>query len=489
MHTPGVNSFRVVLNILSLLVLFFGLLLFVPAAFLLIGPDEAAIDFMLSGVITLVMGSVAFLLTRVKSRDLRARDGFLLVAITWLVLAAVASLPLYLHLPISYTHAFFEAISGLTTTGATVLTGLDDLPQSILFWRSLLQWLGGMGILILAVAILPLLGVGGMQLYKAEISGPSKDNKLTPRITETAKELWGIYVLLTLLCFVAYWIAGMSWFDALIHTGSTVSIGGYSSHDASIGYFNSAAIEWVAIVFMLLSGVNFAMHFSAFWRMTMEPYKRCPEARYFLIAVALGVLLATLVLWVHGEYPSLGESFRMAAFNVVSVATTTGYATADYSLWPFHLAWLLMLLSVFSTSSGSTGGGIKMIRLVVMVKLAARELMRIIHPRAIQPVMLGAGAVGQSVIFAVLAFMLFYGVTVMVASFLLMLTGLDDTTAISAVLACINNLGPGLGGVGPAGNFSGLNAFQLWVLSFTMLLGRLELLTVLVILVPAFWRK
>ncbi len=489
MHTPGVNSFRVVLNILSLLVLFFGLLLFVPALFLLLGPDAAALDFVTAGVITLLIGSTTFLLTRVKSRDLRARDGFLLVATTWVVLASVASLPFYLHLPISYTHAFFEAISGLTTTGATVLTGLDNMPRSILFWRSMLQWLGGMGILILAVAILPLLGVGGMQLYKAEISGPTKDNKLTPRITETAKALWGIYVLLTLLCFFAYWLAGMGWFDALIHTGTTVSIGGLSSHDASLGHFNSATIEAVAIVFMLLSGINFAMHFSAFRRMTLEPYKRCPEARYFLMVVGGGVLLVTLVLWAKGVYPSFLETFRVAAFNVVSIATTTGYATADYSLWPYHLGLLLMLLASFSTSSGSTGGGIKMSRLVVMVKLAGRELLRIVHPRAIQPVSLGGGSIGHSVIFAVLAFMLFYGATVMVASFLLLLTGLDDITAISAVLACINNLGPGLGSVGPAGNFAGLESFQLWVLSFTMLLGRLELLTVLVILVPAFWRK
>jgi len=471
-----------------MLVIAFSFLLLLPAVFGLFGEDAAAGDFLSTAILTFFVGVIVFFLTRVEERDLRPRDGFLLVAFTWVVLAFFASLPLYFHLPISYSSAFFEAISGLTTTGATVLVGLDEMPRSILFWRSLLQWFGGMGIIILAVAILPLLGVGGMQLYKAEISGPTKDNKLTPRITETAKALWGIYVALTLLCFLAYWLAGMSWFDALIHTGTTVAIGGLSSHDASFAYFNSPAIEAVAITFMLLAGINFAMHFSALRKMSIKPYQRCPETRFYLLAVAVMVCFVTANLWLAGHYESLLSAFRYAAFNVVSVVTTTGYANTDYGLWPYHIGWLMILFSAFATCSGSTGGGIKMIRLVIMFKLASQELTRIVHPRAVAPVSLNGNAVGQTVIFAVLAYMLFYGATVMVANMALQITGMDDVTAISAVLACINNLGPGLGEVGPAGNYSGLTAVQLWVLSFTMLLGRLELLTVLVILVPAFWR-
>ena len=484
------SSFRVVLNILSLLVSLFGLTFSLPLAFAYFGPDPAFDAFFKAALITLSIGLIGLMTTRVSSRDLKPRDGFLLAALVWLVLATFAGLPIWFYLPeLRFSQAFFEGISALTTTGATVLSGLDAMPRSILLWRSFLQWLGGMGIIILAVAILPLLGVGGMQLFKAEISGPSKDNKLTPRITETAQGLWGIYLLFSLLCFFAYWLAGMDWFDALVHMGSTVSIGGLSSHDASIGYFNSPLIEMVAIVFMVLSGVNFAIHFSAMRRMSGRPYRDCPEARYYLMTLVFGVFFVTLVLWLRGVYPSFFEALRVSAFNVVSIVTTTGYATQDYAQWPHFVPWLMMFLCAFATSSGSTGGGIKMIRLVIMVKLAYREFLRIIHPRVVQPVQLGSSAVASSVVFAVLAYMLAYGATVMVTTFLLLLSGMNDITAVSAALACVNNLGPGLNEVGPAGNYASLTSFQLWVLSFAMLLGRLELLTVLVILVPAFWRK
>ena len=308
-------------------------------------------------------------------------------------------------------------------------------------------------------------------------------------LQETAKALWGIYLFLSLCCFAGYWLAGMSWFDALIHTGTTVSIGGLSSHDASLGYFNDPVIEAVAITFMLLSGINFVMHFSALRNRSVRPYLGCPEARFFLFSVAFGVIVVWLTLWGHGVYETAIEAFRMAAFNVVAIATTTGYATADYGSWPAYAPWLMIFLCAFSTSSGSTGGGIKMIRLVIMAKLAQRELLRIIHPRSVQLVQLGSSSVSQSVVFAVLAYMLTYGATVMVATFLLLLSGMNDITAISAVLACINNLGPGLNEVGPSGNYAGLTNFQLWVLTITMLMGRLELLTVIVLLVPAFWRS
>jgi len=490
------SSFFVVLNILSVLVSLFGLTFALPVAFAYWEPrvdagfDSAFDAFRLAGFITVGAGLLGLFATRGASRDLKPRDGFLLAAMVWLVLAFFAAIPFWLYLPdLRFSQAFFEGISALTTTGATALTGLDEMPRAILFWRGFLQWLGGMGIIILAVAILPLLGVGGMQLFKAEISGPSKDNKLTPRITETAQGLWGIYLFFSLLCFFAYWIAGMDWFDALVHMGSTVSIGGMSSHDASIGYFNSVWIEAVAIVFMTLSGINFAIHFSAVRRMSGQPYRDCPEARYYLFTLVFGVVFVAIVLWARDIYPSLPEAFRVAAFNVVATVTTTGFATQDYSQWPHFVPWLMIFLCAFATSSGSTGGGIKMVRLVIMVKLAHREFLRIIHPRVVQPVQLGRSVVAPSVVFAVLAYMLAYGATVMITTFLLLLSGMNDITAISAALACVNNLGPGLNEVGPAGNYAGLSGFQLWVLSFAMLLGRLELLTVLVILIPAFWRK
>jgi trk system potassium uptake protein TrkH len=490
------SSFFVVLNILSVLVSLFGLTFVLPLVFAYFDPtivegQSLAFDaFARAAGITLGAGLFGLWFTRGASRDLKPRDGFLLAAMVWFVLAFFAALPLWFYLPeLRFSQAFFEAISALTTTGATALSGLDEMPRAILVWRSFLQWLGGMGIIILAVAILPLLGVGGMQLFKAEISGPSKDSKLTPRITETAQGLWGIYLLFSLLCFFAYWLAGMDWFDALVHMGSTVSIGGMSSHDASIGYFDSPWIESVAIVFMVLSGFNFAIHFSAMRRMSTRPYRDCPEARYYVLTLALGVVFVSLVLWLQDVYPSLSEAFRVAAFNVVAIVTTTGFATEDYSQWPHFVPWLMIFLCAFATSSGSTGGGIKMIRLVIMMKLAYREFLRIIHPRVVQPVQLGRSPVASSVVFAVLAYMLAYGATVMVTTFLLLLSGMNDITAISAALACVNNLGPGLNEVGPAGNYGGLSGFQLWVLSFAMLLGRLELLTVLVILIPAFWRK
>jgi trk system potassium uptake protein TrkH len=490
------SSFFVVLNILSVLVSLFGLTFALPLGFAYFesitieGHSRAFEAFARAAGITLGVGLLGLWLTRGASRDIKPRDGFLLAVMVWFVLAFFAALPIWFYLPeLRFSQTFFEAISALTTTGATALSGLDEMSRAVLVWRSFLQWLGGMGIIILAVAILPLLGVGGMQLFKVEISGPSKDSKLTPRITETAQGLWGIYLLFSLLCFFAYWIAGMDWFDALVHMGSTVSIGGMSSHDASIGYFDSPWIEAVAIVFMVLSGINFAIHFSAMRRMSTQPYRDCPEARYYVLTLALGVVFVALVLWLRDVYPSLSEAFRVAAFNVVAIVTTTGFATEDYSQWPHFVPWLMIFLCAFATSSGSTGGGIKMIRLVIMVKLAYREFLRIIHPRVVQPVQLGRSTVASSVVFAVLAYMLAYGATVMVTTFLLLLSGMNDITAISAALACVNNLGPGLNEVGPAGNYGGLTGFQLWVLSFAMLLGRLELLTVLVILIPAFWRK
>jgi trk system potassium uptake protein len=478
-----------VVHILSLVVALFAFSMLLPIGFAYWGQDAALDAFIQAGLTTLVVGAVSYLLTRRFKRELQPRDGFLLVALVWAVLPVFAALPFVQFLEnTTFSQAYFEAVSGLTTTGATVLSGLDNMPRSILIWRAFMQWLGGMGILILALAVLPLLGVGGMQVYRAEIPGPIKDDKLTPRIAETAKLLWSVYLFLSIACFFAYWGAGMNWFDALAHMGSTMALGGLSTHDASFGYFDNPMIELVAIIFMLIAGINFAMHFMALRAQSIRPYITCPQTKWFLLTAILGSLIVAAFLFLHGIYPTLGESVRHAFFNVVSIATTTGYATQDYAAWPAFAPWFMLFLSAFATSSGSTGCGIKMIRLVLLVKQARRELIRIIHPRLISPVQIGENVVSNQVIFAVLAYMLFYGATVMIMSFAMLLTGLDPITAVSAVLASVNNVGPGLGDVGPSLTFGNLTTPQLWICSVTMLLGRLELLTLLVVLLPSFWK-
>jgi len=377
----------------------------------------------------------------------------------------------------------------LTTTGATVLVGLDNLPPSINFWRCQLQWMGGMGIIVLAVAILPMLGVGGSQLFKAETPGPMKDNKLTPRMTETAKALWLVYGFITVACALSMKLAGMDWLDAVMHAFSTMSLGGMSSHDASFAYWNSPAIEAVTIVFMLLAGMNFSTHFLFVRKRSLAVYARDPEVPPYL-----GVLLCTVVaiaalLWWAGVYPDWLPALRASAFNVVSVATTTGYSTVDYGLWPIFAPMWMLLLCSFVSCTGSTGAGIKMLRARLMAQQTVREMRRILHPQAILPVRLGGRVVENQIIFAVLAFMLVYGCCVVVVTLLLALSGMEVVTAFSAAMACINNTGPGLNEVGPVGNYAGLTELQLWLLSATMLLGRLEMFTLLIVFTPAFWRR
>ncbi len=479
-----------VLRILGMVVMLFSLTMILPWIFALAGDEPAALIYGEALLITLITGALLSGLNWWHRRELYPREGFLLVALVWLVLPAFAALPFFRLFPdLTFSQVYFEATSGLTTTGATILTGLDHLPHSILLWRSFLQWLGGMGILILALAILPLLGVGGMQIYRAEMPGPIKDSKLTPRIAETAKLLYGVYLYLSIACFFAYWWAGMTPFDALIHTGSTMSLGGLSSHDSSFGYFDNPLIELVAVWFMLIAGVNFVTHAIAIQRLSIRSYRADIQARWFWFTSLMGSLIVGVFLYLHGIYPTLLESMRHALFNTVSVATGTGYSTQDYGLWPPFTGWFMIFLSAFAACSGSTGSGIKMIRLILLFKQAQRELLQIIHPRLVQPVELGGSPVSNQVIFAILAYMLFYGATVMVMSFLMLMTGLDAITAVSSVLASVNNLGPGLGEVGPAASYAGLNSFQLWICSITMLLGRLELLTLLVVLIPAFWRE
>jgi trk system potassium uptake protein len=349
--------------------------------------------------------------------------------------------------------------------------------------------IGGMGILVLAVAILPLLGVGGAQLFKAETPGPMKDDKLTPRIAETARGLWTVYFAIALACFAAYRAAGMGWADAFMHMCSTMGLGGFAAYDASFAQFQSPAIEAVAIVFMLIAGVNFALYFVAWRRRSLIGVWRDVETRTFLLTMFASVFGIAAFLSAHGVYPGFGESLRHAAFNVVSVATTTGFATVDYAQWPVFAPVLMLFLCCFATCAGSTGGGIKMVRALLLVKGARRELKRIVHQRAVVPVTLGGTAVGTDVLQSVLAFMLIYGAVMVASTMLLLFTGLDVVSAFTAIVACINNTGPGLGQVGPAGNYQGLSDFQTWVCSITMLLGRLELFSILVLFTSSFWRK
>ena len=478
-----------VLRVLSLVIFIFGLTLLVPLAISWGLADGAESAFDEAIALTLGVGLLLWGATRRDKRDLTIRDGFLMVALVWTVLPAFAALPLIIQLDASFTDAYFEAVSGLTTTGATVLSDLDQLPPSINFWRTQLVWLGGMGLIVLAVAILPLLGIGGRQMFKAETPGPMKESKMTPRIAQTAKGLWGIYAAITLCCIIAYRWAGMGWLDAVMHAFSTMGLGGFSSHDASFGYFDSPAIEAVAIAFMLIAGMNFATHFMALSGRSLRPYRHDPEARWFLVVTLGSVLGIAVFLNEHDVYASFSEAFRYSAFNVVSIATTTGFATTDFNLWPLFAPLWMLFLSSFATSAGSTGGGIKMIRALVLYQQVHRELLRAIHPNAVYNVRIGGEVVPGNILFAVLAFGFVYMVSIVSMTLLLSISGLEIVTAFSAIVASINNTGPGLNQVGPATTFAVLSDFQTWVCTFAMLLGRLEIFTLLVVLTPAFWRK
>jgi trk system potassium uptake protein TrkH len=480
----------VVLRLLGLVVMLFACCMLVPLVFALLLGDPALSAYYRSVLITLAAGGVLWLATRHATSELQIRDGFLLVALVWTTLPAFATLPLLFHIPeLSFTNAYFEATSGLTASGGTVLSGLDQLPASINLWRGFMIWLGGMGVIVLTVAILPLLGVGGSQIFKAETPGPMKDTKLTPRIAETAKGLWLVYFALTGLCLLCFKWAGMTWVDSLMHSFTTMGLGGFSSHDASFAYWNSPKVELVAIVFMMIAAVNFATHFLAWRRLSLAPYRRDPEATVYFFVLVGSVCGIALYLYVLGVYPDPWSALRYAAFNVVSVATTTGYSNTDYNAWPiFAPLWMLFLCS-FVSCSGSTGSGMKMIRAQILFKQMFRELLRIIHPRLQRPVKLSGMAIENRIVLAVLAYLFVYVSCIILATLLLTATGLDVLTGFSAAVASINNTGPGLGQVGPLSTYAVLSDFQIWVCSFLMLLGRLELMTLLVVMTPAFWRK
>lgn len=479
-------------NLLAAVVVVFGATMLIPLlTAVFFSHDSALRAFASASTITLVTGATVWALTRHRKRELRIRDGILLVALTWTLVPLVTSLPLLLHFgdQLSFTDAYFEMASSLTTTGATVLTGLDVMPPSINLWRHLVQWFGGMGIIVLAVAILPLLGVGGMQLFKAETPGPMKDSKLTPRIEQTAKALWLVYAGITVICIVCLHVAGMSWFDAVCHAFSAMALGGFSTHDASIGYFDSLPIEIVLTVFQIVAALNFATHFLAWRSRSLRAYLHDAEARNVVGLLALSCVGVGAYLYATGTYGDVGQSIRHATFNIVTIATDCGYATQDFASWPVFVPMWMLFLSCITVSSGSTGGGIKMIRTLVIGRQAANQMKQLVHPRAILPLRIGGRPMPDSLPAAVLGFTFLYFLSVVTLTFVLLLSGLDFTTAFSAIIACINNMGPGLGSVGPASNYASLTDFQSWVCSLAMILGRLEIIPLLVLVTGAFWRK
>ena len=479
-----------VINVLGKMILVFGFTMLIPYGLAIWNSDGARFVFEESILITMSSGLLMWLATRRYKRELQIRDGFLLVVLVWSALPAFAMLPLLFYLPdLNLSMAYFEATSGLTATGGTVLSGLDTLPPSLNLWRGEMGWLGGMGLIVLAVAILPLLGVGGRQMLKAEIPGPMKENKLTPRIAETAKGLWSVYASLTLICVMAYKWAGMDWFDAVMHAFTTLGLGGFSSHDASYGYWNSPLIESVAIIFMLIAGINFATHFLAWRAKSLISYRYDSEVGSYVIIVLISCMGLAFYLWSSDIYRDPLTALRYATFNIVSIATTAGYSNTDYSLWPMFIPLWMLFLSGFCTSSGSTGGGIKMIRARILYQQVYREMITIMHPSAVIPAKLGKNVVSNRIIFAVFVFLFVYVASIAFMTLILTLTELDFMTSFSAAVACINNLGPGLGNIGPATTYASLTDFQIWICSFAMLLGRLEFFTLLVIFTPAFWRK
>jgi trk system potassium uptake protein TrkH len=480
--------FAIIARVLGMLLVIFSLSMLTPVLVAFIYGEDTSPTFVLAFAITLIIGMIFWLPSRQARGELRTRDGFVVTVFFWLVLSSFGALPLMLSdaLNLSFIDALFESVSGLTTTGATVIAGLDNLPKSILYYRQQLQWLGGIGIVVIAVAILPMLGVGGMQIYRAETPGPMKDSKLTPRITETANVLFRIYLCLTIACALAYWAAGMSGFDAISHSFSTVSIGGFSTHDASIGFFDNSAIMVICCFFMIIAGLNFALHFHAWHSRRPSMYWADPEARMYLFLLVIGAIITCSYLYYSGTFDG-SESVRQGTFQLISIMTTTGFTTSEFHSWPSFLPFFLIFLSFFGACAGSTGGGIKIGRMLILAKQGVREIYRLVHPNALLPIKIKNRTVPTRVVDAIWAFMGVYLAIFYLMVLLLLATGLDYDTAWSATAASLNNLGPGLGAV--ATNYGEIGSFAKWVLCWGMLLGRLEIFTLLVLFTPTFWRK
>lgn len=475
-------------RVIGMLLALTGITHLLPALVAWLYLDDSRLPFTLSSLLLMGLGAMLWLPVRRQELDLRLRDGFLVVTMSWIIVALAGALPMILlqsH-QISVVDAIFEAMSGLTTTGATVLIGLDNMPKGLLMHRAFLQWLGGMGIIVLAVAILPMLRIGGMQLFKAETPGPMKDSKLTPRITETAKALWLVYLGLTILCALAYWAAGMNGFDAMTHSFTTIPTGGYSNYDASISHFDSPVIEIIATLFMVIGGINFALHYLAWVRASLQPYQHEAELKVYLSLLAIFALVASGGIFFYGVQETLSGSLRHGIFMTVSAMTSTGYTLEGFYLWPSFLPIFFVFIVFIGGCAGSTGGGMKVIRVMLLYKQAVREIQRVIHPSAVNLVKINGRPVESRVISAVWAFFFIYMATYAIFSILLTATGLDLVTAFGAVAACLTQLGPSLGGVGP--HYADINDFAKVLLSFTMLLGRLEIFTLIVLFTPTYWK-
>lgn len=478
-----------IIHILSKLGLLFALLMLVPTAVSYGFGDDAFGVFSQTAAATVLASLLIWLLTHRYQRELRPRDGFTLVVLLWLGFALAAAMPFYAYFDdMAFTDAFFEAMSGLTTTGATVFTGLDTLAPSLNFWRHMLNWLGGMGIIVLAVAVLPMLGVGGTQLFRAEIPGIQKDQKMAPRISATAKRLWLLYVGFTVASCVALRVAGMGWFDAVCHAMSAFSLGGFSTHDQNIAYFDSPAVEAVVVLATLAGGINFANHFALFRQKTLRHYWRDEEVRVLLLVLGGSIVVMSAYLSWKGFY-GFGEAIRYVGFNYVSIGLASGFANADFAAWPLLASLWMFFLSNVLANTGSMGGGIKLARAVALAKFSLRETMLLLHPNAVRSVKVNGTLVGERIALAITAFIFVYFMTVVVFTFAMMASGLDLITALTAVIACITNAGPGLGSVGPAGSYAELSALQKWLCSAVMLLGRLEIFTVFILFTPGYWKK
>ena len=476
-----------VIRILGLLLMLFSLAIIPPILVSVIYSDGETWSFFYALILIFVSGLLLWLPAMQAKTDLKLRDGFMIVVLFWFVLSTFASLPMILSesLSISITDAIFESISGLTTTGATILNNIDDLPKSILFYRQYLQWLGGLGIIVLAVAVLPMLGVGGMQLYKAEVAGPIK-NKITPRITETAKWLWIVYLIMTIVCGASYYIAGMPLFDSICHSFSTIAIGGFSTHNESFGYYDNHWIELVAIFFMIAACLNFSLHYLAFKNKSLSGYKNDNEAYFFIFLIFLISLLTILYVSNISEDMNVKEIIKNI-FYAVSISTTTGFTNSNYFNYVGFLPLLLILFSFIGGCAGSTAGGMKVIRVMLLLKQGYRELVRLIHPNSKIKVKVGNTAINERTLETIWGFFAIYVFVFLTVLLLLMLSGLDFLTSFSAVAATINNLGPGQGEV--LYNYASISDVNKWILSFSMVVGRLEIFTLLVIFIPDFWKK
>ncbi len=479
---------NIVLKTIGLLLMVFSLTQIPPILIDFIYSEGEFFSFVISFVLTFIGGYLVWFFNRNTTQNFRIREGILIVVCFWVVLSLFGTLPFLLTDSIkdlTFASALFESMSGLTTTGATVLSQLDDLPKSILFYRQQLQWLGGIGIIVLAVAILPFLGVGGMELYHAEYSGISKD-RLTPKVRQTAIALWKIYLSLTILCTLGYFFSGMSFFDAVSHSFSTIAIGGFSTHDASIGYFNSMSVELVAMFFMFLSGINFSLHFVVWNNRNFVDYWRDSEFKTYIFILISATVIILITLGLNNQYNNSTDTLRYGLFQTISMATTTGFVSQKFSSWPVAIPLFLILLSFIGACVGSTGGGIKVVRVLMMFRLGMKEIKKFIHPSAQVNVKLNQSSVSEQTLVSVLGFFSLYAIAFILILTMLMFTGLDQVSSFSATAATMNNLGPALGTV--ADNYSALGDTAKWILSFSMLIGRLEVLTIIALFHKAFWR-